>query len=172
MYNLPFAARKLLRTFVLRSFLIESGFKKVVIFSCGNASDTLKRHTVGLDMSILAIAPNGDLAPTNKWWTPEEIHATFPDYFDATSGHLPMYLMVRMAEELRKNYLKWIEFPLLEGQLYRVPTGSGETIHVLYMAFPKCTFVPVYGEGATAYNHQAPLNFALNQRNGRVYENQ
>lgn len=60
--------------------------------------------------------------------------------------------MLDIANEIKKE-LK------LNDKLYYVPTGSGETIICLSLAFPHIEFVAVYNfsEGS-AYDEQAPLN--------------
>lgn len=167
MVMLSFDKRKIFRTEMIADYVNVSGLSNIVIFSCGNASEALKKRLQYCD--IVDIAPNGRLAPTNHWWSPEEIRRSFPNHFDATSGHLPIPMMVRMAKVLRDTMsvfglsnFKWLPFKPEPNETYRVPTGSGETILILRWAFPESIFVPVYNisEG-TKYNAEAPLNFIV-----------
>jgi hypothetical protein len=156
--RLDFLARKELRSAVIAHYVENSFYRGAVIFSCGNASESLKRHLTR--KPVIAIAPNGVLAPTNHWWTPPEIREVWPDYFDATSGHLPLHLMVAMVRELARWPQRFGLLPTPEpGESYIVPTGSGETILLLRWAFPESHFIPLYNETTnTAYNQNAPLN--------------
>lgn len=121
---------------------------KVVCFTCGNASKALREE--GLE--VLSIGEHEDFKP-NKWYTPKEIKHIFPEYFDATSGHLPIDLMLDISQRF-KNYLG-----TLKNEPISVPTGSGETIICLKLAYPEIKFIPVYNlDEATEYNEKAPLN--------------
>lgn len=127
--------------------------KKVVCFTCGNASKNLTQ--LGLD--VLEIGKNGALIP-NHWFTQQEIAETFPNYFDATPGHLPMDLMLRIAS----SYKRELQDRLDENEEYDVHCGSGETLVCLKLAFPKIKFNAVYNvpglSAETEYNSEAPLN--------------
>jgi hypothetical protein len=159
--RIDFLKRKILRSRFIAEFLYETDYKKLVIFSCGNAANAIIQRMP--NFPILAICPGGDLAPTKKWWTPEEIHRAFPDRFDATSGHLPLSLMVRMAKELKTAPVEWLDSGIPQaGYSYTVPTGSGETILLLRWAFPASTFIPLYNISiGTEYSVNAPLNFLV-----------
>ena len=123
------------------------GHRTAVCFSCGNASAELK--AVGVD--VIDVSPRGDLLPL-RWFAPHEIASVFPGAFDATSGHLPIECMAMVADEF-KRYLR--EVP---PRLY-VPSGSGETIVALKMAFPDIWMCAVYDiDDATEYSEFAPLN--------------
>lgn len=122
-------------------------YDKVVCCSCGNAATALKN--AGLD--VLYIGPNGLLIPT-RWFSQLEIHRMFPECFDATSGHLPLELMRIIGEAFKKSLGDLAE------TIY-VPTGSGETLLCLKMAYPQNKFIAVYNlDDATLYNENAPLN--------------
>lgn len=131
----------------------------MVIFSCGNAADELRRR---LRTSFYVVhkfveigpGPNADLNSV-LWWSPAQIHASWPNLFDATSGHLPFALMVEIAQLLRV----YVSGAVQEDKTYYVPTGSGETIFCLKMAFPKKEFVAVYDNSnpATVRNSESPL---------------
>lgn len=143
---------KRIRAGVIARYVKAAGYRGVVAFSCGNATRELRRA----GLWVLDISPNGDVAPTSKWWTPAEIHKAFPDLFDATSGHLPAHLMVEVAKAF-KRYLGD-----LKKQTYKVPTGSGETITCLRWAYPDKTFIPVYNIGkGTEYDSRASLNYVV-----------
>ncbi len=144
-------ANKKVRAEVIAAYIKEAGYRGCVCFSCGNASRALK--DVGL--YVVEVAPQGDLQSANKWWTPEEIHRAWPDLFDATSGHLPAFLMVRIGRAYREL------LGVLEGQ-HNVPTGSGETIQCLRWAYPNVKFQPVFDCGQGTERHeQAPLLDAI-----------
>ena len=138
---------KEIRARVIKDYLSNRGSNKVVCFSCGNAAERMQE--AGLD--VLHIGPRGVLAP-QKWFTQEEIAQEFPGRFDATSGHLPSELMVALAQAYKEH------IGPLAGTVY-VPTGSGETLVCLKLAYPKVEFVAVYNiDDATAYSPDAPLN--------------
>jgi len=132
---------KKIRARVVANYLRSIGKPKCVCFSCGNASRELK--LVGLDV-IEVIRPP-------RWYSLAEIQLEY-GVFDATSGHLPMPLMLDICNKL---YLKLRSFPDVE----YLPTGSGETFVCLKMAFPKSKIYAVRNlDEATEYNPQAPLN--------------
>lgn len=138
---------KALRAQVIKEYMKEYGFDKAVCFSCGNASRELK--LAGVD--TLDISVSGDLL-ANRWFTMGEIKKAFPEYFDATSGHLPWECMMRIAQKY-KEYFK--ELPAV----VNLPTGSGETLVCLKMAFPETEIIPIYNiDTATLYEPGAPLN--------------
>lgn len=153
---LSFAQRKKLRSVIIAEHVEQSSYDGIVIFSCGNASAELKKKTSKL---VIDISPQGDLAPTAKWWTPAEIHRAWPGFFDATSGHLPGFLMAQIAMTIRDLPSIWLEQEISEREIYEVPTGSGETIICLRWAFPKYTFIPVYNiNKGSIFDERAPLN--------------
>lgn len=149
---LNFPAKKI-RAQVIAEYIKAAGYRGVVAFSCGNATRELK----AAGLWVLDISPAGDLSPSGKWWTPAEIHAAFPDLFDATSGHLPAHLMIEISRRFR-YYLGDDIDPL-------IPTGSGETITCLRWAYPDKKLSPVrdIGQG-TEYNENAPLNYIVTRR--------
>ena len=147
------AINKKIRSEVIFKYCKEAHIKGVVCFSCGNASAAL--HKIGLD--TVDISPSGSLIP-NKWWTPEEIKKTWPDRFDATSGHLPLFLMLRIAEEY-KMYLNSLEKTMTIKKSVDIPTGSGESFVCISLAFPHIKFNAVYNMGmGTNYEKDSPLN--------------
>lgn len=129
--------------------MAENGYTRAVCFSCGHASQELKRAGV----EVLDISPRGDLQAL-RWFTPAEISRAFPGAFDATSGHLPLALMYRIADRLRSL------LAFQPGQRVSVPSGSGETLLCLALAFPFVRFVAVYDNSnpATEWNEGAQLN--------------
>ena len=140
---------KRVRAEVIKRYMARNNLGEAVCFSCGNATAKLKQAGVNL----LAIAPDGDLE-SHRWFTQEEIARLFPNLFDATSGHLPIHLMREIADELRVN----LTFDT--GTRYIIPSGSGETVVCLKMAFPTVDFYPEYNDNypATEYSPHAPLN--------------
>ena len=144
LYRFP---NKKLRAWAIKAYMMEAGYDKAVCFSCGNASKALK--DVGVD--TLDISKNGDLYAL-RWFTQREIKTVFPNHFDATSGHLPMECM-RLIAECYKDYIG--ELP----DEINLPTGSGETLVALKMAFPNTKITAVYNlDDATEYDRCCVLN--------------
>lgn len=145
---LPFPERKTIRARVIADYVKAAGYKGVVCFSCGHASQALQDTGI----YTLQVAPQGDLQ-TSRWWTPEMIHKGFPGLFNATSGDLPVSLMVRLAEAYKKYIGE------LKTTFYSIPTGSGETIICLSWVYPLSKFIALYGVGVgTEYDTDQPLN--------------
>jgi len=140
---------KAVRAKAIREYMARAGYARAVCFSCGNAYTALLAE--GVD--VLGIAPNGDFQPCH-WFKPSEIRRIFPDYFDATSGHLPMELIYSIASALQA------EISLHSGQRYEVLSGSGETALCLKLAFPAAQIVPVFDNSnpATEWNAENLLN--------------
>lgn len=153
MKTLSFGA-KLIRAQVISEHVRAAGISSVVCFTCGNAADALR--STGLE--VVEIGPRGALVP-GRWWCAAEIARVFPVHFDATSGHLPMPLMLEIAKAFRAQLG---ELRVEDGP-YVVPTGSGETLVCLAFAYPGCSFIAQYDDAnpATAYNPGAPLNDAV-----------
>ena len=148
---LKFPAKRL-RAEVIANYIRATDQMGVVVFGCGNGARDLRAQ--GVD--VLDISPEGDVAPT-RWWTPAEIAREWPRRFDATSGHLPLHLMVRVAGAFRAHL-----GALPSWKSWGVPSGSGETILCLFLAYPTHMFTAIYGEDhATQFNEQAPLNAAV-----------
>ena len=148
MNNLFVFPHKKIRAEVIKNHLNKSRYKKVVCFSCGNAAVAL----INAGIETLHIGENGDFLP-NKWFNQTEINNIYPDYFDATSGHLTIEIMFLLGKAY-KQYLG----ELMKKTIY-VPTGSGETLVCLKMVYPETQFVAVYNlNAATQYNEKAPLN--------------
>ena len=140
---------KAIRSKIIGNYFRSTYYRGIVAFSCGNATKALK----ALGLPVVAISPGGDLSPTDHWWTPAEIRRVFPDYLDATSGHLPLFLMEEISLAFKDH------LGSLKDQAYDIPTGSGETIVCLKLAYPNIDFTAVYNLGdPTRYNPQAPLN--------------
>lgn len=144
-----YRTEKRIRAEVVQAYMKRNGIPYAVCFSCGNASRYLREAGVPL----IDISPQGDLT-ANRWFTMEEIRQRFPQAFDATSGHLPTDLMREIAERLRA------ELSFDTDTEYIIPTGSGEGVVCLKMAFPDVPFTPQYNDNdpATEYNEEAPLN--------------
>jgi len=149
---------KRLRAKVLAQHYFKCGnFAGVVCFSCGNASKALKDE----GLPVVDISPSGDLE-ARKWFGAADIQRAFPNFLDATSGHLPPHLLKLVAAEFRAHLGE------LDGEHYAVPTGSGETLLALCMAYPQKWFSPVYDDSnpATTYEPEAPLNALVLRASG------
>jgi len=144
--------QKQIRAVIIADHVRKAGYAGIVCYSCGNAAKALKE----LNLYVIEISPHGQLR-ANKWFNPDEIHRMWPNLFDGTSGHLPIYLMVKIAKRIRE-YLG-----NLSKNKYYVPTGSGETITCLRWAYPKIEFIPIYDNNKpeTKYEPKAPLNYVV-----------
>lgn len=138
---------KKLRSQAVMEYMEANGYRRAVCFSCGNASRELAK--AGVD--VLDISPDGDLE-AKRWFTIAEVSNSFNGFFDATSGHLPMDCMLMVAGKFRDALGD------MDGSI-DLPTGSGETLVCLKMAYPKLEIRAVYDlDSATAYDEHAPLN--------------
>lgn len=146
--NILYFNNKQIRSLVIKKYLDKIGLKKVVCFSCGNATRELKN--LGLD--VLDISPNG-LLSSNKWFNSNDVLKYFPERFNATSGYLPIDLMIKIGKAF-KNELGNIPNNL------KIPSGSGETIICLSLAYPNLNFIPLYDNNnlATKFDKECPLN--------------
>jgi len=137
---------KRIRAKVIKEYLLKIGVNHCVCFTCGNGSKYLRAER----LVVTSVGDNEELKP-NHWFSFFEIAEKFK-MFDATSGHLPYPLMVEISKELKKELH-------LTQKTYIIPTGSGETIVCLKMAFPNITFIPKYNTcDSTKFNPEAPLN--------------
>lgn len=139
---------KRLRAGCIKKYMEYAGFEKCVCFSCGNAAEALE--AAGVD--VLHIGRRGILEP-KKWFSLADISRVFPQCFDATSGNLSIELMVALGAAYKSFLGDTI------GDTVYVPSGSGETLVCLKLAYPDKKFVAVYGlDEATKYEPEAPLN--------------
>ena len=140
---------KQIRSRVIADYVRAAAYCGVVVFSCGNSAAALREQ----GLQVFEIGPRGDLQ-TGKWWTPALIHRTWPDLFDATSGHLHAPLMGDIAKAFRAHLG---ELPTAR---YMVPSGSGETICCLRIAYPLLDFEASYDDRKpeTQRHPNAPLN--------------
>lgn len=146
-YKLLRFDNKLIRAEVIKNFLAGKKYDGVVCFSCGNATRALKK--VGL--TTIDISPSGDFI-ANHWFTPSDVAAIFPTYFDATSGHLSLEVMELIGKAFKEHLG---ELP----NVNYVPSGSGETLVCLKLAYPDKKFVAVYNlDDATKFDEEATLN--------------
>lgn len=122
------------RSLIIRDHLQVSGHDRVVVFTCGNAADALR--AVGLE--VLEVGPRGPLRPS-RWWTPADIARAFPYHFDATPGHLPLPLLAVLADRLQIQH-----GPITGSRVHLVPSGSGETIAALTLAYPHASFARLH----------------------------
>lgn len=136
---------KKIRAEIIKEYLFCLNTDKTVCFSCGNASRNLKE--TGLNV-IEVVNPE-------RWWDQFEIAGKYK-IFDSTSGHLPMFLMKKIAEQLRDL----VNMKLDKTKVNYIEAGSGETFVCLKIAFPEIEMTPVYDDSkkATKYNELAPLN--------------
>ena len=140
--------RKTIRAGIIARYMDSAGYAKCICFTCGNAAQALRNAGV----RVLEVGPQGQLQ-AGRWWTPGQIAAVWPSFFDATSGHLPIYLMAELALALAG-----VLGTLDKGVAHKVPTGSGETILALRMAYPEIEFAPLYNiDRATRREEEAPL---------------
>lgn len=147
METLIFPAKRL-RAKVIAEYLSGLHQARCVCLTCGNAAEALREE--GLE--VCEVGPKAALQAT-RWIRPEEVAAWWPGLFDATSGHLPVWLMLRIANRFREHLGD------LSESKYAIPTGSGETLVCLAMAYPDVRFVALYGDDpATKYEVAAPLN--------------
>lgn len=143
---------KKIRAVVIKEYVEAAGYPGVVVFTCGNAANALRE--VGLQ--VVEVGPKGDLK-TDEWWSPALIHKVWPHLFDATSGHLPIPMMMDISRMFKRYLNAFCDG--MKGYRYRVPTGSGETIMCLRWAYPDKAFEPVYNlDESTQFNEEAPLN--------------
>lgn len=153
---LYFKERKAIRARIIKQYIIACGIAGCVCFSCGNASKALKDEGI----YTVDISPTGDLK-ANRWWLPSEINKAFPTLFDATSGHLPVHLMLDIGKAFKEHLGE------LNGVVY-LPTGSGETLVCLSMVYPNVRFIPVYDCNVGCdYESEAPLNPLVNRLTNR-----
>lgn len=133
-----------MRALVIKEHLLGTKYKGVVLFTSGEAGRALSDVLKGTKYKVI-------IPRTKKWHTPKDIALKWPNYFDATSGHLPLWLMVKIANVFRQMHLS--------KPCYVVPTGSGECIICLKLAYPQKEFVAVYNLGKpTKFEPNAPLN--------------
>ncbi len=146
--------RKKARAKLIKKYMADCGYDKAVCFSCGNASRALKNEGI----ETVDISPAGDLE-ARRWWSMAEIKRSFPGMFDATSGHLPIELMNMLAQEYRDEVGDVNEKPCY------VPSGSGETVLCLSIAYPEIKFIAVYDmtKAWLRYETKAPLNEIVNK---------
>ena len=152
------------------NYLVQKAYRKghtgVLCFSCGNSSAALRNAVLAaeLPLIVLDISPHGDLT-ANRWFTQLEIARIWPDFLDGTSGHVTD-TELSVISNLFRHYLG----ELGPGPWY-VPTGSGETILALALAYPHTSFVPVYSlDEWTQYNEEAPRNEQVRQVNEPIYD--
>lgn len=143
-----YPTEKAIRAQVIRRHMAEAGLTRAVCFTCGNAARALR--DAGVD--VLAIGPHEGI-DARRWFTTGEIRNLWPDRFDATSGHLPPDVMNRIADVIRHTW------PDPDGPI-TVPTGSGETIVALRIAYPTAHLIAAYDNRRpeTTFHDAAPLN--------------
>lgn len=146
---------KAIRAQAIKEYIAGQGYAGAVCCSCGNASRELRLAGV----HTIDISPTGDLI-ARRWFTQNELHSMFPTYFDATSGHLPFQLMAIIAA----RYKMYIDsrFGGIPGPEVVVPTGSGETLFCLKLAYPEARFIAAYNlDEATRYDKENPFNVVV-----------
>lgn len=147
---------KQVRAAVIKDYLTAKGTKHCVCFTSGNSAKYLRLQ----GLTVLGVGDTQELQ-TRMWWTFNQI-ATLK-VFDATSGHLPWPLMLEISERL-KEQIKELPYRLV------LPTGSGETLVCLKLAFPLTKFYAKYNlNPATEYSANAPLNKLVNLFAEEIY---
>lgn len=145
---------KALRAQVIVDYVSKTPYKGIVCITCGEAGKALTKAVQGTDVHLIVVEPT-------RWLTMEEIANEYPGYFDATSGHLPLWLMERIAQQFRV----WFDenpHELPEEGYWRVPTGSGETIFELELMSSAAEWVALYDYNrGSKYEAEAPLNNAV-----------
>ena len=122
---------------------------KMVCFTSGNAGKMLRKYNA----DVLCIGEHEELKPS-RWFTPLEIRQMFPDRLDVTSGHLSIADMTTIGLTYRA-----LIGDLDANEIYDIPTGSGETLVSLKLAYPEIRFRAAYNiDEHTAYSEEAPLN--------------
>lgn len=127
---------KALRAHVIAGYCQRARIRSVVLCTCGNAAAELRPHVP----EVIEIGP-GPLAifrPT-RWLLPSDIRRMFPGKFDATSGHLPFWMLVQVSKIVRDTLS--LREAVAEGRPLVVPSGSGESAVVVKLAFPTANVV-------------------------------
>lgn len=151
---------KKLRAEVIVDYVSKTPYKGIVCITCGPAGDALKVAVKEKNIHLIV------LENLPKWLSMEDIANEYPGYFDATSGHLPLWLMQRVADRFRYYFNKNpTEIP--DEGYWRVPTGSGETLFELSLmglsdTNTKSDYVALYDYNkGSKYESEAPLNNAV-----------
>lgn len=135
---------KVLRTGPIVQHVLNGGYPGAFIFTCGNAGKPLEKALKAVGKRYWEFGVNGNMTP-NRWHTPDEIHALAPDMFDATSGHLAVPLLYRIAREFYDYFGQPVNGGHLKDDVnYIVPSGSGETILCLRMVYPHARLLAAY----------------------------
>lgn len=92
-----------------------------------------------------------------RWWgNADFIEYNGSQFFDATSGHIPLFMICKLGI-LYRSYLGDTQ-----AETITVPTGSGETAISLRIAYPDKIIVAQYGESAEIKREgDAVLNAAV-----------
>ena len=145
---------KRLRAAIIANHMARAGVPRAVCFTCGNAAAALRM--AGVD--VLEIGTDGALVPT-RWWTPTEVAKHFPGAFDATSGHLPGWMMIDLAAAFRRH-LGAMTPPT--GAI-DIQSGSGETAFCMALAYPRINIRAMYNDAYpwSTFSEHAPLNSAV-----------
>jgi hypothetical protein len=134
---------KEIRSKVLKKYL---GDDKTFCFSCGNAVKFLRKEGV----NVIGISEH-DLLKATREIGVFETKSIF-DYFDSTSGHLPLTLCREISDEFSKVLP---EEMFKNEKLILVPMGSGETLFCLSFLFPVRRLVGIYN------NDYPPIKFDM-----------
>lgn len=139
---------KKIRAKVIKEYLVARGEDSCVCLTSGNSAKYLRKEGI----KVIEIGRYG-LVDANRWLSFNEVGIF--NKFDATSGHLPLPMMVEIGKRLKDKIGK------LRGE-YLVNAGSGETVICLKLAYPDVKFTAVYNvkglEEETRYSEEAPLN--------------
>ena len=139
--------QKRLRAVVVKAYMEEAEIEECVCYTCGNASKYLEAE--GLEVTEVIDPP--------EWHNEVDMYSNWGriGIFNATSGMLPVELMVNISKLLKEHF----KTDMQDVQAMEIACGSGETLVTMQMAFPNVRFTAVYNiDEATRFNMEAPLN--------------
>lgn len=142
---------KQLRAAWIAAYCKRAGYAGVTCLTCGTTGIALIEacRKEGLECRVFS-------NPQRWWGNAEFIEYNGTQFFDATSGHIPLFIICALGEVYRE-YLGEIS----DDEIV-VPTGSGETALSLRVAYPNKTIIAQYGESAEIKRDlHAPLNSAI-----------
>jgi len=142
---------KQLRAAWIATYCKSAGYAGVSCLTCGTTGVALIEacRKEGLECRVFS-------NPCKWWGNAEFIKYNGTQFFDATSGHIPLFIICQLGKVYRE-YLGEIS-----EETITVPTGSGETALSLRIAYPDKIIIAQYGESAEIKRDtDAPLNAAV-----------